>query len=291
MEYHKHRFDDYSLMFFKKEKLIAVLPANIKNNEVYSHLGLSYGGLVLHEKADFFDVFNIYKLMLQFLESNAIKKLHLKILPSIYCSLPSEEIDYLLYKTKAVLTRTDVTSAIQGANKLPIASSNRKRGLAKALKQGLVVKENTDFENYWNQLLIPNLQRTHNAKPVHSLSEIIHLKEKFPKNIRQFNVYNNSVIVAGATIFETKQVARVQYIASNEQRQQLGGLDLLFHNLIYDVYADKKYFDFGISNENAGVNINEGLLHWKESFGARTISHKFYTVETGNHTELDNVMV
>jgi hypothetical protein len=44
MDYHKDRFEDYSLMVFENEKLVAVLPANRVDGCVYSHQGLTYGG-------------------------------------------------------------------------------------------------------------------------------------------------------------------------------------------------------------------------------------------------------
>ena len=49
MDYHKDRFEDYSLLCFKKDRLIAILPANIVGSTLYSHQGLTYGGLVLQE--------------------------------------------------------------------------------------------------------------------------------------------------------------------------------------------------------------------------------------------------
>ena len=50
MEYHKDRFEDCSLMVFDENKLVAVLPANRVEDIVYSHQGLTYGGLVYNEK-------------------------------------------------------------------------------------------------------------------------------------------------------------------------------------------------------------------------------------------------
>lgn len=41
MDYHKDRFEDFSLMCFEKEKLVGVLPANILGDTVYSHQGLT----------------------------------------------------------------------------------------------------------------------------------------------------------------------------------------------------------------------------------------------------------
>src|SRR5690606_25377569 len=104
------------------------------------------------------------------------------------------------------------------------------------------------------RILIPNLSKKHHAKPVHSLEEILYLKAKFPKNIKQFNVYYGDQIVAGATLFETKTVAHCQYISGNDDKNILGSLDGLHHYLITSVYANTRYFDFGISNENEGRN-------------------------------------
>ena len=48
MDYHSNRFTDHSLMFYdEKQRLIALLPANEKDGILYSHQGLTYGGLVI----------------------------------------------------------------------------------------------------------------------------------------------------------------------------------------------------------------------------------------------------
>ena len=62
MEYHKDRFDDYSLLIFDvKDKLVAVLPAHKVENILHSHQGLTYGGLVLNAKVILSDVILIVK--------------------------------------------------------------------------------------------------------------------------------------------------------------------------------------------------------------------------------------
>lgn len=291
MEYHKHRFDDHSLLVFKKDQLVALLPANKADDTLFSHQGLTYGGLIVNSEATFQDVCEAFKQALIFLENSGINELQIKLLPSIYSQAPSSEIEYLLFKCKAELIRCDVLSVIDNTNKISVQSSNRKRGLKKALKHHLSIKEEDQFDSFWNNILVPNLERYHNATPVHTVKEITYLKSLFSKNIRQFNVYHNEKLVAGTTIFETKEVAHVQYISANENRQKLGSLDLLFHELIEKVFLEKKYFDFGISNEKQGQIINEGLLSWKESFGARSVTQNFYTVKTRNHKHLNNFMV
>jgi len=291
MEYHNNRFEDFSLLIFKNDLLIALLPANKVDNIVYSHQGLSYGGLILSESIIFEDVFNAFKTVLKYFNENAIETIFLKSIPKIYCTQPSDEIDYLLFKVNAKLYRRDVSIVIDNCNILNIKSSNRIRGLKKAVKQNLKVLEVDKFDDFWDEILIPNLQERHNTKPVHSLQEITQLKNNFPNDIRQFNAYKDNKIVAGVTIFETNKVAHAQYISANEAKQELGSLDIIFNTLINEVFKDKSYFDFGISNHNQGQNINKGLMSWKESFGGRSIVHDFYTIETKNHKLLETTFI
>lgn len=290
MDYHSDRFEDFSLMIYKAEKLVAILPANKANDTLYSHQGLTYGGLLLSKKSKLQETTQIFQTVLKHLDSEGIKKLHLKLIPKIYHRLPSDEIDYLLFITEAKLLRTDVSTTIDNSNPLKI-QSNRTEGVKKAENQDLSIAEDNNFEAFWNKILIPNLKERHSALPVHSLDEIKKLANYFPNNIKQFNVYNANEIVAGATVFETDKVVHVQYISANSEKQQLGSLDFLFNYLITKRFKDKRYFDFGVSNENNGKNINEGLLYWKECFGGRSIVHQFYEVETSNYTKLDPVFI
>lgn len=275
-------------MVFEGEKLVAVMPANRVENVVYSHQGLTYGGLVYGDKLKLASVILVFKAILFYLNENEITKIQLKTIPSIYQNKPAEELNYTLFLVDAQLIRRDSLAVID-LSKPFLFSNIRKRGIQKGISNGLMIKEENNLESFWNQVLIPNLNLKHNAEPVHTLEEIQFLKNHFPKNIRQFNVYSNNEIVAGTTIFETECVAHCQYISKYERQENLGSLDFLYNQLINNVFADKKYFDFGISNENHGRSLNQGLSYWKESFGSSTIVHDFYEVETINYSKLDTV--
>ena len=291
MEYHQDRFEDFSLLIFdESQKLQAILPANVVGTTVFSHQGLTYGGIVTNETTKLADFIAITKTILIFLKSQEKEKLQFKETPSIYCHKPADELQYLLFLLKGSLVRRDVLSVLDLKTQYTF-SRDRKNGIKRGVKSNLMVKEESNFESFWNEILIPNLAEKYQTKPVHSLEEIHFLHGKFPKNIRQFNVYQNDKIVAGTTIFESELVAHSQYISGNSDKNELGSLDFLHDYLVSNVFKDKKYFDFGISNENQGKNINEGLLYWKESFGARTITQDFYEVQIQNHTFLDTVLI
>jgi len=289
MEYHNDRFEDYSLIVLDGEKWVAVLPANVVGNSVFSHQGLTYGGLVYTEKLKLASVIEIFKSVLLFLNENKIVKLHLKLIPSIYNQKPAEELNYALFLTEAQLIRRDTLAVIDFSQQNSL-SKLRKRSIQKGISNDFSIKEVNDFEKFWDEILIPNLEQKHQVKPVHSLEEITKLKVLFPKNIRQFNVYEGGTIIAGTTIFETSTVAHCQYISGREDKNELGGLDVLFQHLISDIFKHKRFFDFGISNENQGRKLNNGLSYWKESFGASTIVQDFYEVETVNYKLLGNVL-
>lgn len=290
MEYHKDRFDDFSLLIFDEDRLKAILPANKQGNSLHSHQGLTYGGLVYKEETKQVAVIEILKTILFFLNENDFGKLYIKTIPSIYHLKPSDEILYSLFLAEAKLIRRDSLSVIDLSNEKSI-SKIRKRGIKKAVSNKLVIKEEADFELFWNKILIPNLESRHNAKPVHSIEEMNYLSSLFPENIHQFNVYFEDEIVAGTTVFETETTAHCQYISKNPHTENLGSLDFLFHFLINERFKHTRFFDFGISNENQGKNLNEGLTYWKESFGASTIIHDFYEVETSNYRKLNGIFV
>lgn len=290
MEYHNDRFDDFSLLIYDKQKLIAVLPANKEANCVNSHQGLTYGSLVYHDQTKLSSVIEIFKSVLFYLYENNIQKFKFKTLPSIYNLKPAEEILYCLFLAEAKLIRRDSLSVIDLSIQNSV-SQIRKRNFRKGVSNQLIIKEENNFDSFWNEILIPNLEKKHNAKPVHTLEEISLLKSSFPQNIHQFNVYYQDKIVAGTIIFETQTVAHCQYISKFEKQVNLGSLDFLFQYLIQERFAEKRFFDFGISNENQGKNLNEGLSFWKESFGAGTIVHDFYEVETSNYNLLNSVLI
>jgi hypothetical protein len=288
MDYHSDRYLDYSLLIYKKDVLISVLPANIVEDQLYSHQGLTYGDFILDKKSKFHDVVEIFKISLKFLSDNTIKTLYLKPIPSIYHILPTEESKYISHLLNSDIVKKELLSVVR-MNNLSL-SKDRSNGVKKGLKNNLVITEVDEFEDFWNTLLIPNLNLKYGISPVHTLSEIKLLKKRFNNNIRQFNVYSQKKLIAATTIFETKTTAHVQYISSNETKNNTGSLDFLFSHLIGDIFKSKAFFDFGNSNENNGQFVNKGLIYWKEGFGAKSIVQDFYKIETTNYIKLDNLL-
>ncbi|MDA9239167.1 GNAT family N-acetyltransferase [Flavobacteriaceae bacterium] len=286
MEYHSDRFTDYSLLVYKDDLLYAVLPANIVGDKLYSHKGLTYGSLVLSKSAKLLYTFEAFKALLAFLDAKAISTLELRNIPTFYNTMPSDELSYFLFKANATLIKRDALMVIDTSTKIKF-QKNRREGINKAKRNGLTIAVDDNFEGFWNEILIPNLQKKHGVAPVHSLEEIQLLAAKFPDHIKQVNVYKDNVIVAGTTLFLTKTTIHPQYVSGNSDKNAFGSLDLAYDYIINHFDSSKRYFDFNISSEENGTALNSGLIFWKESCGARTYVADNYLIDTACYKTLD----
>jgi hypothetical protein len=251
---------------------------------------LTYGGLVLTPKSKFSDTIYIFKAILKKLNENQISNLFVKELPYIYSTYASDELNYLVHICKGKLKMKHAISIIN-LNRELLFSRSRNKCIKRGKNNNLIIKEETNITDFWNTLLIPNLNDKYQSKPVHTLEEISFLIEKFPMNIRHFNVYYNDNLVCGSTIFITKNVVKPQYIAGNDFNNELGSIDFLYDFLIKEIAKEVDFFDLGPSHVNNGLNIIQNINFWKESFGSHTLSQDFYEVETKNYYLLDTVLL
>lgn len=279
MEYHQDRFEDFSLLVFDSQsKLTAIVPANIVENEVFSHQGLTYGGIVLKRNCGGHALKAILDAILQFLKNNSIRTFVVKSLPPFYSSIGNVGLDYFLFQSGAEIYRRDMNLMIDYSRPYQIHPSKVKQ-LKKFDGLDLVIREETSFKTFWEAVLIPRLEQRHKAKPVHTLAEIEKLKAFFPKKIRQFSIYEGRNILAGITVFEFDGGVKSQYGATTDRGEDLRAMDYLFMYLIEKFKNEgKKFFDMGIVNENEGKFYNAGLLKQKEELGCCIYNQDYYKI-------------
>lgn len=296
MDYHADRFEDCSLLFARKGKVLGVLPCSKHGETVVSHGGLTYGGFILSPSAHANDVGEMLDGALDFYRSAGFKSLMLKPVPSIYHTQRADDELYWLYRKGATISARGLSSAVDLKNPLPF-STLRKRKLNKAREVQLIVEADIPLEakdvwaRYWD-ILTQVLADQHSKKPVHSLDEMLLLKSRFPQQIQLWGVMDHDKnLVAGTILFFTQTVIHAQYIASSPEGKGCGALDLLFHKIIEDFRDDSpckttaspaaylRYLDFGISTEQGGDYLNDGLIFQKEGFGARSVVYDAYTID------------
>lgn len=290
MDYHRDRFRDHSIMIYKDEQVFAVLPANKKEKQLISHQGLTYGSFVLGMGAKLADSLRAWTLTLEFLHGKGIETLRIKQIPGFYNILPADELDYFLFLSNAQLLERDLIMLIDKEQSLGF-QKNRREGINKARRKGLEVRVDDDFEAFWKEILKPNLSRKHGAEPVHSLQEILLLHQRFPQRIRQVNIYHEDRIVAGTTVFLTRTTIHPQYVSADQNKNQLGSLDLLYDFVIREFSSGRRYFDFNTSVDPDTGQLNPGLIFWKETCGARAFAMDNYLVETASYKRLTQHLV
>jgi len=275
MDYHADRFADYSLLIRSGEELVAILPAHREGDTVASHMGLTYGGLIVSLRMTTPLMLLVFDMVRTYLSAEGAKLFIYKTIPHIYHRLPAEEDRYALFRHDAEVYRRDLLSSIDMARRPP-PQTRRLRGANKALKAGVVVAEDQDWSGFWD-LLEQHLQARHNVRPVHCFAEMDLLRTRFPENIRLFTARDpDGSLLSGVVIYETHEVAHLQYAASTPDGFSLGCLDRLFFHLLENVFAEKRWFDFGNSTEQLGRFLNDGLIEQKEGFGGRAVVHDYF---------------
>lgn len=278
MDYHADRFADHSLMFHSKGHLRALLPANAVGDTLWSHQGLTYGGLLTDDKVTAVDVRTMLEEMGSMLRKQGFCRVVYKPIPWIYHRIPSEEDLFALTNTcHARLAERNISSAIRLSH--PVKWRRDRRWKAnKAHAEGIVVEQSNteaDLKSFWN-VLTENLLHAHNATPTHNYEEISLLRSAFPDNIKLYVAKHDERVLAGVLLFITPRVTHAQYISANSQGKQLHAIDAIFKTILANDHANDAFFDFGISTENHGQWLNEGLIAQKEGFGARAVCYDWY---------------
>lgn len=282
LSYHGDRFADRSLIFADGARWLGMLPAAQSPSRpelVVSHPGITYGGVV-HDGALLGEgLLNALQAACGHYAEAGYKSLLYKPVPHIYHRAPAQDDLYALFRLDAKRVRCDLSSCIDLAHPLP-TSERRRRALKKAQRAGLTLETGAHLaEELW-PVLEANLTQRHGQKPVHSLAEIRLLLERFPQAISITVARLEKQAIAGTVLFIAGAVCHTQYIASNALGHETGALDLVFDRQIQEARdLNAQFFDFGISNEDGGRSLNEGLHRFKSEFGAGGVVHEFYEID------------
>lgn len=277
MEYHSDRFSDHSLLFYYKDALIALLPANISEGTLYSHQGLTYGGFIVDSRMKQHIMNECFAELCDYLTENNIHDCVYKTVPHIFHRIPAEEDKYTLFINRAVLEKTEAATviALDTPVKMP---KGRKSQINRAQKKGIEIMERTGENSFRDFFALEEyvLQKYHNKTPAHTADEMILLRNYFPKNIRLYSAEYEKRMLAGLILYEYPNLIHTQYMAVDEEGRKDGALDLLIAVVTEQFRMEKKWLDFGISTEDGGKFLNEGLISQKEGFGGRTVVYETY---------------
>jgi len=282
MDYHSNltsefetRFHDHSLLFYDDTgQLVSVFPANEDGHTLESHGGLTFGGF-LHHPDRHVNARDLVVALENYVSKTGLSKVWYKAIPSIYYVQHDDGAVAELHRRGAELSRRDISSVVDLTSDYTVKRS-RRQCIDNARENGFTVRETDEWSRFW-EILEETLAR-HDTTPVHSLDEMQYLANHVPNHIKLYGCYGGGELLAGAVVYESQQVARPQYNATSERGRETSANDFLYSELLqqYEVDSQTRYFDFGISTENGGEKLNEGLAFYKESFGATSHVHDFY---------------
>ena len=283
-QYHPEgRFRDCSLWIREGEKPAAVVPACLIQEEgrkgltFFSHRGGTFGGIVLGEKYyRVGDVGEIVSTLDAWLDAREdISRAVLKQTPGLYARRDMALLDYeLFHHGYRQVNELNLYVPCAGLPEDPVEamSSSCRRDYRKAEKAGLCFRPlATEAEvAAFYELLKISLSKF-DLKPIHTLPELLDFRERRLKDIALFHgVFLGDTLMAGSMCFNYgNRVLHAQYLSTSPEFQKYYPLYLLDASLIR-LARDRGFdaFSFGISTEDQGRVLNQGLAEFKERFAS-----------------------
>jgi hypothetical protein len=277
LDYHPPgRFLGHHLIFRKKNRILALLPAAIRETSkgriFISHPGASYGGFVVTSRLGIRDAHLLVGALVEHLRGENFQRAELTPPPLFYSSHPNHYIDFALLKHGFGYLKRELTSVVplpkRDVEIFSSFKSEARTATRKAQKLGVDIRESDDYEAFY-QILRHNLQMRHNVTPTHTPEELLRLKALLPDEIHLFSAYLEGEQIAGVVLFLCNpRVMLAFYISHRQHYQKYRSVNLLFHQIMdWGRRRGFQYLDFGTFTLD--MEPNWGLGKFKETFGAK----------------------
>jgi hypothetical protein len=286
--YHRARLIDASVVLRdEKEAICGVMPAAVLPGEplhVGSHPGATFGGVIHAGALSGGMMLETFAAIASHYLERGFERLHYAPVPFIYHRRPSADDLYALFRIGATRARCDLSCAVD-LELGPHLSSRRRRGLSKARREGVEVEEGPELIGELWPVIEANLRGRHGARPVHTEVELRELMERIRDGIHVVVARHDGAPVAGVVLFDGPRVSHAQYIASLEAGNRIGALDAVFDHCMRRAAAlGARFFDFGTSNRENGLVLNDGLYDFKAQFGGGGVAYEGYELDLSTAT-------
>lgn len=290
LDYHPNgRFEDCSVMFWDNDKLVAVCPACIVSEDgkkmFYSHVGSTYGGLVITESL--LRTEKMQQLIASFdayLQEENFQKCILKPTMDLLCTRPQSLLEFLLpfngYQEHKELNLYIDYGNYDKNNVLTNFSRMKKRNTQKCIKEGLKLQKLQSYEEMkkFHAILAKNLTK-YNKSPIHTPEELIELQRRLGENIEFYGAYQNDLLLSGTMVFlfDKTLCAHTQYLAADIDYNRLNPMTFIYFKMA-EMFAqrDYKFLSWGIASGHLGYDINYSLANNKEEFGSMHSVNRIY---------------
>lgn len=286
LNYHIGRsFNDHSLIFKKKNRIIALFPAaeRIIDNEMvlHSHPGASYGGFVTgilgYDDAD-----RILEIFESYCRNQQFRRIFFVPTPVLYFKHYDETLEYALLWREYSTVETYISSFIDltGSEEDIFDRINkRKRRYIRNLLDNpdLRLEWNNNYDEYY-PILFRNKAK-HGVQPTHSLEELKKLDRLFPGRLNLLMCYYHDTPIGGTLNFTANErVAIIFYNMMDDKYPELQPASLqIWETMRWAHRAGFRFLDFGVSQLPLAENPltpSKSLILFKEHFGSRNMIRK-----------------
>jgi hypothetical protein len=287
LSYHPEgRFHFHHLLFFRGERLIAVLPGGLrdKGRVFESPFGASYGSFVT-EDISAQTALDIVAAFEEHVQSQGIEEVYLTSAPVIYQPVLTQNLDFALLYRGYEYQRHYISHAID--LRIPGNLFDRFKPAARTYIRKVQRQEHgVTVEHISHDKFLDGIQEFYpillenkakfGVKPTHSLEDLYVLHESLPDLMELFLVRRNGEAIAGLLYFiANKRVALVFYQMLRYEYQHLRPIYLVMNEAAQ--WAKKQGFafvDIGVSQDTSDENPMTpalSLIHFKEKFDSRGI--------------------
>lgn len=283
LDYHGRRFVDASLMFKRNDEVKAVFPAGQvpgKPNEVVSHPGSAYGGLVTGNAVRSSSIPDLVDAMVRHYAGDGVKRLGVRPPWPWTQKRPNDTLCHEMLRRGAIARPWQLISVLD-TNEEPQLTARRRRMIRRAHSSLAVSWDLTHLAEFWT-LLESRLLVSHQARPTHSIVEIRDLARRFPQNLRLATAWKSDQMTGGVVVLYENVYHHLQYIAASDEGRSAGAVDLLVtESFTRAMRMGARYLSLGSSVNPEDHEVNRGLLDFKEEFGAHQIAVPYYELHLG----------
>ncbi|MFH2024434.1 MAG: GNAT family N-acetyltransferase, partial [bacterium] len=276
---------DHSLIFKKKDRIIALFPAaeRIMDGEkvLHSHPGASYGGFVFG-KLGYGDADEILEIFESYCREQGFQRGFYIPTPALYFEDYDETMEYAQLWKKFNVVEDYISSFIDlsgDQEDVYNRMDKRKRRYVRRLQDNpdIRLEWNKNYDEYY-PILVRNKAK-HKVTPTHSLDELKKLDRLFPGQLNLLMCYYKDKPIGGTLNFTANsRVVIIFYNMIDDNYQDLQPASLqIWETMRWAHGAGFKYLDFGVSQLPLAENPltpSKSLVLFKEHFGSRNMIRK-----------------
>lgn len=284
INYHpSERFSDHSLVVMDGHRVVALFPAAEINRDnarvLLSHPGASYGGLVIRARERLSTICEALDVLEAHATDAGFDSVEMRHSPPVLRTSEVDQLDFSLQISGYRRTAEELATFYdlrtyeydpEMANFIKSFPSGVRRQIRKSARElsARTLETETEIVRF-HEILSENLRTKHGKDPVHTVDELIDLRERFQGDVFVLGVFSDLELVGGFCVFApTPQSLHIFYAALDYSYQIHRPLNLALARLIQlGIEQRRTIVNYGISTTDGGRNVNWSLLRFKEGFG------------------------